>query len=367
MNNQLLFQNIKNYTIRGLPDLEESLVGLTVTVFDDEYNESKEITIKLSKIHHSEILEKDLNKYANYIVKLGSEGDDNVFYQKLNYVDFLNKNNDLLLIIEDEWQKKEVDLIKMIDAFIENNYSSTGNIKHFINKNICDKLELSITKIKLNFDEDDNFTFLALPDIFYRYKINPEISEIMKFVLDRILNFYKVVIVKYSAFFNETEFSKHIKGITINNQNEVEDKLLSLSEIISVQTKKLINYNFYDVLKNRYPNEQNQESIIATIFRLCLNQYNIKYHIIDTATHYYNFCYKIGLIEHLESQSKTGLEIATILHNFSTVQDESLKVMTIKTFENNYTNRANPKSTYYPFSNKSEIKLKTILKQLNLT
>jgi hypothetical protein len=54
-----------------------------------------------------------------------------------------------------------------------------------------------------------------------------------------MLNFI-VVIVGSIQHFNKTEFTKHIKGITINNQNEVEDKLLSLRKLYRYkQTDKL--------------------------------------------------------------------------------------------------------------------------------
>lgn len=142
----------------------------------------------------------------------------------------------------------------------------------------------------------------------------------------------------------------------------------SIDDILSEPIAKLTECGFYEVLQKIYPNENHQKSIIAVVFRIELNQPNLHpYFIIDTATHYYNFCSKIGLIKHLvENKMKTGLQIATILNSFSNYTKSELAEMKIKTFENNHTNKDAVSSSYYPFSKKSIAKVNTIFSQLNL-
>jgi hypothetical protein len=142
---------------------------------------------------------------------------------------------------------------------------------------------------------------------------------------------------------------------------------VSINEILSEPIKKLTECGFYKVFQTKYPEEEKQQSIIATIFRIHLKSTPIKYDIITTGTHYYNFCSKIGLISHLgKNEFKNGLEIARLLNNFSKSNDKDLKEIKIKTFQNYHTNRENPKSQYYPFSDGSNIKVNTILMKLNL-
>lgn len=161
-----------------------------------------------------------------------------------------------------------------------------------------------------------------------------------------------------------TNFEPIIKPEIAETVNLFKD--VSINDILSEPIKKLTECGFYEVLQKIYPNENHQKSIIAVIFSIELNQPNLHpYFIIDTATHYYNFCSKIGLIKHL-MENKTGLQIATMLNSFSNYTKSELAEMKIKTFENNHTNKDIPTSSYYPFSKRSNIKVKRIFSQLNI-
>ena len=107
---------------------------------------------------------------------------------------------------------------------------------------------------------------------------------------------------------------------------------VSINEILSEPIKKLTECGFYKVLQTKYPDEEKQQSIIATLFRIYLNQKKSPpYHIIDKATNYYNFCSNIGLIDFLEKdKKKTGLEIATLLNDFSI--DKSILEILLNSF-----------------------------------
>jgi len=142
---------------------------------------------------------------------------------------------------------------------------------------------------------------------------------------------------------------------------------VSINEVLSEPIKKLKECGFYEVLQRKYPEEEKQQSIIATLFRIHFKSTKIRYTIITVGTQYYNFCSEIGLISHLEkTESKCGIEICKILNNFSKSNDENLNEMKVKNFENNHTNRSNSLSSYYPFSDASNKKVKTIFKELNL-
>lgn len=158
------------------------------------------------------------------------------------------------------------------------------------------------------------------------------------------------------------------EGILRNFTKEIEEKKMTYNEVnefLSEPIKMLTDCNFYEVLQYKYPEKEKQQSIIATIFRVHLK--SNKYDIITTGTHYYNFCSKIGLINHLEkNEFKSGVEIARLLNVFSKNEDENLTEITVKSLENNHTNREKSKSQYYPFSDGSNKKVNTILMKLNL-
>lgn len=160
------------------------------------------------------------------------------------------------------------------------------------------------------------------------------------------------------------------ESIFRNFMNEKEEKKMTYNEVnefLSQPIKKLTDCGFYKVLQNKYPEVEKQQSIIATLFRTHLKSTNIKYDIITVGTHYYNFCDKIGLINHLEkTELKSGTDIAKLLNYFSTNNDINLKELNIKNFENNHTYRGNLKSGFNPFTDLSNKKVTIILMKLNL-
>lgn len=162
-----------------------------------------------------------------------------------------------------------------------------------------------------------------------------------------------------------TNFETSIKPEITETVNPFIDA--SINEILSEPIKKLIKCGFYKVLQTKYPEEEKQQSIIATLFRIHLKSTKIRYSIITVGTQYYNFCFEIGLISYLEkTEFKSGVEIAKILNGFSKSNDENLNELKVKNFENNHTNRSNSLSSYYPFSDGSNKQVKTIFMQLNL-
>jgi hypothetical protein len=82
MNNQLLFQNIKNYTIkRRLSDLEESLLGLTVTVLMMNLMKARNYNKNHQNTSFRKPLKKTLISTQSIVNFLGSEGEDKLFYR----------------------------------------------------------------------------------------------------------------------------------------------------------------------------------------------------------------------------------------------------------------------------------------------
>lgn len=173
------------------------------------------------------------------------------------------------------------------------------------------------------------------------------------------------------SWLNPSSIAKSYReSIFRNFTKEIDEKKIiynDVDEFLSEPIKKLSDCNFYEVLQNKYPEKEKQQSIIATLFRIHLKSNNIKYDIITVGTQYYNFCHKIGLINHLEkNEKKAGVEIARLLNDFSKRNDKNLTEIKVKSIENNHTNKENPKSQYYPFTDGNNKKVNTILIKLNL-
>jgi hypothetical protein len=283
------------------------------------------------------------------------------------------------------------------------------------NSEILQELINGLEKIKSIFDEKDFITSCKNTLMFLETQIkisincneadNPKLFEKLIYMKNGYIETYNKVYDLYSHYItnftkvdfrektiDEMEFNINTKQMEVNYLNhytnpnplsvrwkesvyremrkEKEDKLSTYDEVnefLSEPIKKLKDCGFYQVLQNKYPEVEKQQSIIATVFRTHLNNTNIKYNIINVQTQYYNFCTKIGLIEHLEkTKLKSAVEIAKLLNTFSVNNNKDLKVFTVKSFQNNITNRDISNSSYFPFTDGCNKTVNTILLQLNL-
>ncbi|AYN05489.1 hypothetical protein [Flavobacterium sp. 140616W15] len=379
-NNDLLLEYINDYDIFSLYSLEPILEGQIVTItfenpiYDKELDCTyaiDEIRLSLSQFNFQDRINNnyDENDFYHYACEL-SDDMKTWKFQKLNYEDFITYKNDFKDVAKHKLIDIENEILKLIPEFISTNIDKIENIKHLINFTLIKKWEKSNLDLLNRFDEND-FVIVSYKSI----KHNTLITEVMDVVYERKESFIEKIKKEFSFYYveeyHETEFSRNLKKLDINLKTDLilkfKTEATSKAEFLSEAIEKLTECGFYKVLQEKYPEVEKQQSIVATIFRIHLKSTDIKYDIITVATQYYNFCFKIGLISHLaETEFKTGSEIAKLLNCFSKSNCEDVTEMKIKTFENNHTNRNNVQSSYYPFKERTNKNVNTILMKLNL-
>lgn len=295
-----------------------------------------------------EIFKTELEKYTSiqedhFISKITEEIDNPIKFQKKLKEDVSN-------------------LIQSIKE-LESEYETANEFDKILIKNFIASYVKTYELLKSDYEKN-----ISRTDVFNMKPQQNLKIETFNYLQDKttpLMNFINLGIYRNIKKNKDTHYPS--EKITTDYFIEAYNANFSVEDILSNPIKKLNECGFYKVLQNKYPEKEKQQSIISTIFRTHLKSTSIKYDIITIGTQYYNFCSKIGLIKHLEeTEFKDGVEIAKLLNDFSKSKDENLDEITVKTIQNNHSNRNNPKSNYYPFSDGSNKKVNVILTKLNL-
>ncbi|WP_225035283.1 hypothetical protein [Winogradskyella sp. SM1960] len=163
--------------------------------------------------------------------------------QKLNYEDFINRENDFIELFKTKFKEKKLILLKEIDKFINNNLEKTDSIQFLINETLLPKISIANSRLGSGFTCDVNSKNIYLfgHEGVGRFSIE-EIDEVTNYMLalyeEMDSLFYKLK-EKYEYFYEKSEFefflNEQLPVLISNTSQVVQNESQNPSETLKLQ------------------------------------------------------------------------------------------------------------------------------------
>lgn len=212
-----LTEHINKYSLNNLSDVENIMDGQEIAVLGDI---NKIISVKVEKvIQDKNIVNLDLINFNCY-----SQPDGTLVFQRLNYEEFLDSENDFLIRLNEILNIHEDSILNELSKFVEQNFLNIENIKHYINKTLLGTIENSLKQIFVSFDTNDNYLVPFLEAGIPKFRHHPFFNEIMDLVTESLVCFYIKVADEYKNYFELNDFYFQILNIKKEDERVLDTK-----------------------------------------------------------------------------------------------------------------------------------------------
>lgn len=230
MSLKIITDLIDKYCIKSLSELELFMEGEKVlielkepVIEDGKKYTADEITLKVDKIH---FLNNKVNVFKNpdykeYIINPEVKSLQNITFQKMNYNEFLEYENDFKYVLKEKLLELEKKIIKFIEDYIIENEKNIENIKFLITKLLLKKIVESNIILENGFDDDDDYIIYNLNGS-YTHK---NLTSAMKLVFKRQEKFKEKIKEDFGIYYVKSDFEIYLENLKPELSSKSKKKL----------------------------------------------------------------------------------------------------------------------------------------------
>lgn len=213
---QNINQLINEFSISNLSDVENLMDGQEIAVLGEI---DKIITLKTERTTQDNTDNYNLINFNCYL-----KSDGTLIFQKLNYEEFLDSENDFLIRLREVLNIHEDAILNKLRGFVEQNFLNIENIKHLINKTLLVAIENSLKQIFVSFDANDDYLVSFFEEGLPKFRHNQFFTEVMESAMESLIDFYIKVVDEYRNYFEQNDFYPQILNIKKEDEKVLETK-----------------------------------------------------------------------------------------------------------------------------------------------